>query len=120
VKLCRFPFDQPVNPRLIHADRSLIFVPGIGTGLSAGAWGQSSIIKSLYQISGHLTSKSTYFAFWNHELPVSKILSWPDLHASANALLIQINAKLAELPFRYCPIIFIGHSVGGILIKEVI
>lgn len=97
---------------------SLVVVPGIGTP-SAQLWKSGTDSIWPYLISRKLGSSTTYFAWWDHGLTDSKLLSWDSLSRSAHRLLHALLSAISTTKSTTCPIILIGHSLGGILIKEV-
>src|SRR5271156_582633 len=97
---------------------SLVVVPGIGTP-SAHLWKSGTDSIWPHQISRKLGSTTTYFAWWDHGLKDSKLLSWDSLSRSAHRLLHALLGVISTAKSKPCPVILIGHSLGGILIKEV-
>jgi pimeloyl-ACP methyl ester carboxylesterase len=97
---------------------SLVVVPGIGTP-SAQLWKSGGDSIWPHQISRKLGSTSTYFAWWDHGLTDSKLLSWDNLSRSAHRLLHALLSVISCAKSKPCPVILIGHSLGGILVKEV-
>jgi hypothetical protein len=92
-------------------------VPGIGTD-PVTAWKSGSIIYSIQKIANELTKNTAYVCWWNHDLPVSHLLSYQHQHVSAVDLHLAVKALLSEHPNELCPIYFVGHSIGGLIVKE--
>jgi hypothetical protein len=93
-------------------------VPGIGTD-PIPSWKSASIIYSIQKIASELTSNTAYVCWWNHDLPVSHLFSFQHQHVSAVDLQLALKALLSEHADDLCPIYFVGHSIGGLIVKEV-
>jgi hypothetical protein len=81
-------------------------------------WKSGSILSAVQDISTNVIPYNTYCTWWDHGIPEEQILSFQPQHESAVALRGEVVNLLATLPAKLCPILFIGHSIGGLILKE--
>ena len=110
------PYRQSVLNK--NTTALIVIVPGIGTDL-VPAWKTGSVAETLTYAAKNVTADTTYTTWWDHGKPVHQALSFQNLHESAEELRTSVQAVVRTLTSPCCPVFFVGHSVGGILVKEV-
>ncbi|CAG9939384.1 unnamed protein product [Clonostachys rosea f. rosea IK726] len=114
---CKFEGITPLHEDENGVDVDIIAVPGLG-GHALGSW------KSPYSDDVWLRDflpkdvPNIRVLLYGYDTTLPGSLSKQSIKDLGGALLEQINAYRARDETSHRPIIFIGHSLGGLLIKE--